>query len=131
MADRVKRVRRRPQLEALKERDQVAADTARRYCPETDCVIELKPWERTHRGLHRCATYDEYEAWEGAPGHLRPSHFDSPWMWGKVGTPFRLGDLHEVRDAALGMVVAAHSRPEDIDEYEAVVRRLQAGMAVR
>lgn len=120
MADRVKRVRRRPQLEALKERDQVAADTARRYCPETGCVIELKPWERSHLGLHRRCEFDDW----GHDGVW-------PWMWGKVGTPFRLGDLHEVRDAALGMVVAAHSRPEDIDEYETVVRRLQAGHGVR
>lgn len=108
------RVKARPQqLTALKDRDAAAADAVRRYCPETPCVIELPPWAATHPGLHRRATLDTW----------RPD--SGPLMWGRVGSPYRVGNLNEVRDAALGMIVAKYSAPEDIDLFEDTIRRLE------
>lgn len=132
---RKRRPRVRPQqLIALKERETVAADAVRRYCPEPGCVIELPPWAATHPGLHRRCTFEEYD--QAAKGQQEAArvgvHFPDwiygktrPWMWGRVGQPYRLGDLREIKDQALGMVVARHCDPAELDQFEATIRQME------
>jgi hypothetical protein len=133
--NRKRRQRARPQqLTALKERETVAADAVRRYCPEPDCVIELPPWAAAHPGLHRRCTFEQYD--RAAKGLRAASRIGavfpdwiygktSPWMWGRVGQPYRLGDLREIKDQALGMVVARHCDPADLDGFEATIRQME------
>lgn len=118
MPHRAPRRKVRPQqLAVLRDRDAVAADAVRRYCTELGCAIELQPWEKTHRGLHR-----RENTWAGLT--------QRPWMWGKVGQPFRLGDIADLKDAALGRVIFTNCRPEDIDAYERTITALQSGRSI-
>lgn len=129
------RVKPKPQqLDVHKERDAAAAEAARRYCPEPDCVVELRPWQKAHAGLHSAGPLDQWRRrrQEAASWTLFKLPEVGPWMWGRVdvGDRFRLGNLGEVKDAALGRVIFTHCSPEDIDVYERTIGALQAGRSI-